>query len=122
MDADNPSERAVRPCNLQPRTAIPESLVMPCLLVLIAFFVPRVAIVLLVLFSDYIGRATSTVLWPLLGFFFAPYTTLAYAWAINSSGKLAGFQLVVFVIAILMDLSAHGSAAASRAKRKIAQA
>jgi hypothetical protein len=81
---------------------------MPCLAVLVAFFFPRVVIALLVLFSDYIGRAYQNDLWALLGFFFMPYTTLAYAWAINSHGSVQGFPLVVVIVAVLCDLGTHG--------------
>ena len=43
---------------------------------------PRLVIVLVVIFSDYIGRAYEGFLWPFLGFLFMPVTTLAYAWAV----------------------------------------
>lgn len=90
---------------------------MPCLLALLAAFFPRFVIVLLVIFSDYIGNAYQTVLWPLLGFFFFPFTTLAYAFAINSNGSVSGFYLVLVIIAVFMDLGATGGAEASRRKR-----
>ena len=54
---------------------------MPCAVAAVAFFFPRLIILLMVLFGSYIGDAYKTTIWPLLGFFFAPYTTLAYAWA-----------------------------------------
>jgi hypothetical protein len=75
---------------------------------------PRFAIVLVVIFSDYIGRAYETFLWPFLGFLFMPLTTLAYAWAIHSRGSVAGFQLVVVVLAVLMDLGLVGGSAKAR--------
>lgn len=81
---------------------------MPCLLALIALFIPRVVIVLVWLFSDYLGAAYESVLWPLLGFIFMPLTTLAYAYAENAGGGLAGFYLVIFVIAVLVDLGLIG--------------
>jgi hypothetical protein len=91
---------------------------MPCLVALIALAFPRVAILLVVIFSDYIGAAYQTTLWPLLGFFFAPYTTLAYAWAINSTGSVSGLYLVVVVVAVLADLGSVGAGGnASRRKR-----
>ena len=90
---------------------------MPIFVGCLALLAPRFAIVLVVVFSDYIGRAYETTLWPLLGFLFMPLTTLAYAWAINSSGAVAGVQLVVVVIAVLMDLGVIGGSAAHR-KRK----
>ena len=89
---------------------------MPFLVGCLAISAPRVALVLVVIFSDYIGRAYQTILWPLLGFLFMPLTTLAYAWAINSRGSVEGFHLVIVVIAVLMDLGLFGKSA-SRRKR-----
>ena len=87
---------------------------MPLMIGCLALLTPRFAIVLVVLFSDYIGHAYSNVVWPFLGFLFMPLTTLAYAWAINSHGSVEGIQLVVVVIAVLMDLGLLGGSAASR--------
>jgi hypothetical protein len=89
---------------------------MPCLVGCLALFTPRLAIVLVVLLGDYIGRAYETVLWPLLGFFFMPLTTLAYAFAINRNDSVEGGYLVVVVLAVLIDLGLIG--AGSRARRK----
>ena len=90
---------------------------MYCLVGCIALVTPRLAIVLVVIFGDYIGRAYDTLTWPVLGFLFMPTTTLAYAWAINSRGSVEGFQLVVVVIAVLIDLGMiGGSARAGREK------
>ena len=87
---------------------------MPIVVGCLALVAPRFAIVVVVLFSDYIGRAFEVMVWPFLGFLFMPLTTLAYAWAINSRGSVEGFQLVVVVIAILMDVGLIGGSAASR--------
>lgn len=81
---------------------------MPCLLVLIGFFFPRVVIVLLALFSNYLNHAYTGLLIPLLGFIFLPYTTLAYAWAINNHGSVDGVHLVVVIFAVLVDLGVLG--------------
>jgi len=90
---------------------------MYCLVGCIALVTPRLAILLLVIFGDYIGRAYDTLTWPVLGFLFMPTTTLAYAWAINSRGSVEGFHLVVVVIAVLIDLGMiGGSARAGREK------
>lgn len=89
---------------------------MPCLLGILGFFAPRFVIVLLVVFTGYMGRAYETLLWPLLGFVFMPLTTLAYAWARNSYGTVHGLGLVVVVLAVLFDLGILG--AARRKKRE----
>jgi hypothetical protein len=92
---------------------------MPCFLGCLALFFPRLAIVLVWLFSNYLGRAYETVLWPLLGFFFLPLTTLAYAWAVNWNGSVTGIYLVVVVLAVLIDLGLLGGGADS-GRRKYA--
>jgi len=74
--------------------------------------------VLVVIFSDFIGRAYDTMVWPLLGFFFMPLTTLAYAWAINSRGSVDGIHLVVLVLAVLIDLGMIGGSSRARRRRK----
>ncbi len=84
---------------------------MSCLVALIALAFPRLAIILVVIFSDYIGRAYDGILWPLLGFIFLPSTTLAYAWAINANGEVSGMYLAVVVLAVLLDLGLLGGGA-----------
>jgi hypothetical protein len=90
---------------------------MPFLIGCMALATPRFAIILVVIFSNYIGRAYQTTLWPFLGFLFMPMTTLAYAWAINSRGSVAGLQLVVVVVAVLIDLGLIGGSASRRRSR-----
>ena len=90
---------------------------MYCLVGCIALSAPRVAIVLVVIFGDYIGRAYDTMVWPVLGFLLMPTTTLAYAWAINSRGSVEGLQLVVVVLAVLIDLGMIGGSARAGRER-----
>ena len=87
---------------------------MPCLVGCLALSAPRFAIVLVVLFSDYIRRAFETGFWPFIGFLVMPLTTLAYAWAINSRGSVEGVHLVVVVLAALIDLGLIGGSASRR--------
>jgi len=92
---------------------------MPCLVGCFALAAPRLVIVLMVIFSDYIGRAYETVLWPFLGFLFMPLTTLAYAWAHNSGGgNVSGFGLVAVVVAVLIDLGIVGGNASNERVRR----
>jgi hypothetical protein len=90
---------------------------MHCLIGCIALSTPRVAILLVVIFGDYIGRAYDTFVWPMLGFVFMPTTTLAYAWAINSRGSVEGLQLVVVVLAVLIDMGMIGGSAQAGRER-----
>jgi hypothetical protein len=87
---------------------------MPCVIGCLALFTPRLAIILVFLFSDYLGEAYRTNVWPVLGFFFMPLTTLAYAWAwhIPPQGSVSGLGLVVVIVAALIDLGIIGGNAA----------
>jgi len=88
---------------------------MPCLIVLIALFLPRLAIALLALFSHFIGAPFGgALLWPILGFIFAPYTLLAYCLAMNQHGSVEGMWLVLVILAALLDLGVIGGGAKSR--------
>ena len=88
---------------------------MPCLLAILALLTPRVVILLVWIFSNYLGRAYETALWPVLGFIFMPLTTLAYAFAMNeNAGHVSGIYLVVVVLAVLVDLGMLGGGASRR--------
>jgi hypothetical protein len=91
---------------------------MPCLLAIGGLTVPRVVIAFLWLFTNYLERAFDSFLWPLLGFFFLPTTTLAWAWAENTRGEIAGVHAVVVVLAVLLDLGVIGGGRSSLANRR----
>lgn len=93
---------------------------MPLLLGCLALMFPRLVIILMVIFSDYIGHAYQTVLWPLLGFFFAPLTTLFYAFAINHHGSVDGIYVVGMVLAVLIDLGMLGGGGKASSTRVVA--
>lgn len=77
---------------------------MPCLLTILVLIFPRVALVLLFLFSNYLGRAYHGLILPLVGFFFLPLTTLAYAWMVNSGRPTEGINLLILIVAVVIDL------------------
>jgi hypothetical protein len=82
---------------------------MPCLLGCLALLTPRIVLVLVFLFSDYLAQAYDTWIWPLLGFIFFPLTTLAYAFAVNQTGgNVSGVYVIILVVAVLVDLSMLG--------------
>jgi hypothetical protein len=83
---------------------------MPLIVGCFALAMPRVALVLVWLFSSLLQTSFTTILWPVLGLIFAPLTTLAYAYALQQSGgSISGFWLVVVVLAVLIDLGLLGS-------------
>jgi hypothetical protein len=86
---------------------------MPCLLVLIGIFFPRLVIALLFLFTTWLSEAYAGVanIWPVLGFLFMPFTTLAYALAMHGAGAVEGLYLILLIVAVLMDIGALGGGA-----------
>ena len=79
---------------------------MPCLLALLALFIPRVVIVLVWLFSNWFDAAFDSLLWPVLGFVFLPTTLLWYSVVVNIyDGAWSIVPVVGIVIALLVDLS-----------------
>jgi hypothetical protein len=85
-----------------------------CVLILLAFFTPRIVLFVLWLFTNYLSRAFDGFVLPLLGFFFLPATTLAYAIAQNELGGLNGLGLVVVLIGLAVDIGLLGGGARQR--------
>ena len=81
---------------------------MPCILLLLVLAFPRVVLILMALFSNYLGRAYHGLLIPLLGFFFLPLTTIVYAWEVNSHMPMTGVNVLLIVIAVIIDLGGLG--------------
>jgi hypothetical protein len=91
---------------------------MPCLILIILIGFPRVALVLMWLFSTYLQRAFhGGLLIPLLGFLFLPFTTIVYAWEINSGMPTAGINLLWLLIAVIIDLGGLGGGAHRQSRR-----
>lgn len=85
-----------------------------CLLVLFSLLAPRLVILGLALFSEYMAMAYETTLWPVLGWFFMPFTTLAYCAAmVNNEHQVTGGWIVLMIVAVIFDLTSSGNAASS---------
>ena len=79
---------------------------MPCLFVAGALLVPRLSIAFLWFMTNWFGGVFDSLLWPVLGFLFAPTTLLWYTVVQNVfNGSWGIFQVVVMVIAIMIDMS-----------------
>jgi len=81
---------------------------MPCLVLILFLVFPRVALALLFFFSTYLEHAYHGLLIPLLGFIFLPLTTLIYAWMVNTREPLAGINLIILIVAVVIDLGGIG--------------
>jgi hypothetical protein len=87
---------------------------MCCVLALLAFLGPRLVIVLLWLFTNYLSRAFDAVLLPLLGFLLLPWTTIAWAIAQNEFGGVSGIGLLLVALGFLADIGVIGGGARGR--------
>ncbi len=92
---------------------------MGCFILLIGVIWPRITLILLYFFSTY-HRAFQTDLWPILGFFFLPTTTLGYELAKNwaPGGELNGLWWLLPALGLLHDLGHTGWAASRRSQAR----
>ena len=87
---------------------------MCCVLILLAFFTPRIVLFVLLLFTNYLSRAFDGFVLPFIGFLFLPATTLAYAIAQNELGGLNGLGIIVVLIGLAVDIGLLGGGASRR--------
>jgi len=79
-----------------------------CLVALVLFFGPRVALALIWLFTDWYA-AFSSVLVGALGFLLLPWTSLAWMYTyFHNGGALTGGYVLLIVLGAVADLSAFG--------------
>ncbi|MCK4375487.1 MAG: hypothetical protein KAX19_09165 [Candidatus Brocadiae bacterium] len=89
-----------------------------CILTTIALLMPRVLMVVILLMTDWFGRAYETVIWPVLGFLFMPYTTLAYMAAHIRGGGLSGGWLALLIVAVILDIGHWGGGGHAAIRRR----
>ncbi len=77
---------------------------MPCIVMLLALLAPRLVMFFIWLLTGWFGHAYGSIIWPLLGFFFMPYTTLAYMGAMLNAHGLTGGWLLLLIVAVVVDL------------------
>lgn len=91
---------------------------MPCLLGCLALSAPRFVLLVVWLFTDWIGWAYDTKIWPFLGFIFMPLTTLAYAGAMHyGEHQWTPLGIGLVVTAVLFDVGLLGTSERSRRRR-----
>jgi hypothetical protein len=91
---------------------------MGCLVVLLAFLSPRLALFAIFLFSNLLSRAFDSWFLPFLGFFLLPWTTLAYAvmWSAGTHG-VNGFEWFIVILAFVFDLGSYARGSRERQAR-----
>lgn len=87
---------------------------MPCLLAILALAFPRVAIVLLWLFTNFFTGVYHGIIIPVIGFLLLPLTLIAYTYMLNRHMPLGLTQLIVLFITVVIDLGLVGGGSTYR--------
>lgn len=82
---------------------------MCCFLVLFAFLGPRFALIAMWLFGDRVELAFDSWVWPLLGLFLAPWTTLMYVLAWSPVGGVSGGEWILVGLGLVLDLATYAA-------------
>jgi hypothetical protein len=90
---------------------------MGCAVMLFSLITPRIVLFIMWL-TDYLAASYGSWLWPTIGFFVAPTTTIAYAVAkqdlSTDAGAITAAGTLVIVIGVVIDLGLVGGSARSR--------
>ncbi len=91
---------------------------MGCILPIISLFMPRVLMIFIALLTNWFNQAFDSKLWPILGFLFMPYTTLAWMAAmLNNQHQMSGPWIILLIVAVLLDLG--GQSRYTRRRREL---
>lgn len=93
---------------------------MQCLLIVLALAAPRLLLFFIWILTDWFSRSFYTVVIPVLGILFMPYTTLAYLAAmLNNNMAVSGWWTGLILLAIIVDVAHLGVGRfRKRARRK----
>lgn len=96
---------------------------MGCLFVIFASMFPRFGVLLIWLARPAVFSAAfgGSWLWPLLGIFFLPFTTLMYV-LLWGQGGISGFDWLWLTLAVLIDIGAIGGSGYANKDRLGSQA
>ncbi len=88
---------------------------MGCFVPLLALISPRLALFFILLFSGWIGEAVDGWIVPILGFFFLPWTLLAYVvmYQVSPLG-VNGFDWFIVGFAFVVDIATYVKSSQSR--------
>ena len=93
---------------------------MPCLFALVGAFAPRIALILLWLFTPLVNSAFNgwflPWLWPILGTIFLPFTTLFFVLVVGPLGQANFWGWLCVFLGLLIDLRSFGDAYENRAR------
>ena len=83
-----------------------------CLLALIGSVFPRIALLLMWIFTNYVDRAFSSLIWPLLGLIFLPFITITFCLVYSPLAHgVVGAKWIWVALGLLLDSVSSGSGA-----------
>ncbi|MBV9328717.1 MAG: hypothetical protein JO352_33825 [Chloroflexi bacterium] len=80
---------------------------------------PRLGIIFLWAFTDYVSRSFNTWIWPLLGLIFLPWTTLMYLLVAAPVGGISFWGWLFVALGLILDLSGHMNSYTSRSQARM---
>ena len=94
-----------------------------CLLAAVGSFFPRIALLLMWIFTNYVDRAFSGFLLPLVGLIFLPFTTIMFCLVYSpAAGGVVGANWIWVALGLLLDISSYGSGGYGQRQRSGASA
>jgi hypothetical protein len=85
---------------------------MGCLIALVAVFTPRIALLVMWIWTPYVSRAFhGGFIWPFLGLVFLPFTTIMYSAVFVPGVGVTGVRWLWVVLGVLLDILWHGGGA-----------
>jgi hypothetical protein len=78
-----------------------------CLLAIIGFFSPRLLLIILWIFTNFVDRAFDSWIVPALGLVFAPITTVVYVLVYSPVLGVSTLGWILVVFAVIADLGAY---------------
>jgi hypothetical protein len=91
---------------------------MGCLVAVFALISPRLALFVILVFSDWVGQAFDGWVVPVIGFFLLPWTTLAYIvmYQVSPLG-VDGFEWLIVIFAFAVDIMSYARTTQARNAR-----
>jgi hypothetical protein len=90
---------------------------MGCLILLTSMISPRLALVLVWIFTNFVDRAYDSFIVPFLGLLVLPWTTLIYSLAYAPRVGVTGWGWFFVILGVLADLSSYGENARRNRER-----
>ena len=94
-----------------------------CLLAAVGSFFPRIALLLMWIFTSYVDRAFSGLLLPLVGLIFLPFTTIMFCLVYSpAAGGVVGANWIWVFLGLLLDISSYAGGGFGQRQRSGAPA